>query len=107
MLLAARVHSAVPLAAELAALLSERDLLRGPGIERDPDIRSRLEILRRDPGAQAADRGALQRVQLNAEQFRRLAPAPVAAAPPERTMAPAPPGAVLPSAFPDRIPQRR
>ena len=107
MLLAARVRGAVPLAAELAALLSERDLLRGPGIERDPDIRSRLEILRRDPGAQAADRGALQRVQRNAEQFRRLAAAPGAAAPAERTMPPASPGALLASAFPDRIAQRR
>src|SRR5258706_10405673 len=107
MLLAARVHSAVPLAAELAALLSERDLLRGPGIERDPDIRSRLEILRRDPGAQAADRGALQRVQRNAEQFRGLGGTPGAGAGAERTMPPASPGALLASAFPDRIAQRR
>ncbi len=32
MLLAARARGAVPLAAELAALLSERDLLRRPGM---------------------------------------------------------------------------
>src|SRR5258706_11226224 len=107
MLLAARVHSAVPLAAELAALLSERDLRRGAGLERAPDTGSRLEILRRDPGAQAADRGALQRVQRNAEQFRRLAAAAEAAAPADRALPPASPGALLASAFPDRIAQRR
>ena len=107
MLLAARARAEVPLAAELAALLSERDLLRGAGLERDPDIRSRLEILRRDPGARSADRAALQRVQRNAEQFRRLASAPGAAATSDRAMAPASPGALLASAFPDRIAQRR
>jgi len=117
MLLAARARSAVTLAAELAALLSERDLLRRTGVERDPDIRSRLEILRRDPGAQLADRGAVQRVQRNADQFRRLAApggeAPTAATPaaataPEgRTTAAISPGLLLASAFPDRIAQRR
>jgi ATP-dependent helicase HrpB len=107
MLLVARERGAVPLAAELAALLSERDLLRGAGMERDPDIRSRLEMLRRDPGAQAADRGALQRVQRNAEQFRKLASAPGSAAPSGGAKPSASPGALLATAFPDRIAQRR
>jgi ATP-dependent helicase HrpB len=107
MLLAARVRGAVPLAAELAALLSERDLLRRAGVERDPDIRTRLEILRRDPGAQQADRSALQRVQRNAEQFRKLASWPVAATMAGGAMLPDSPGALLATAFPDRIAQRR
>ena len=117
MLLAARARGAVTLAADLAALLSERDLLRRAGVERDPDIRSRLEILRRDPGAQPADRGAVQRVQRNAEQFRRLAAPPGAgppgagpggaAAPDGGVTAAVSPGLLLASAFPDRIAQRR
>ena len=45
MLLEARTLSAVPLAAQLAALLSERDLLRGQDAARDADIRTRLEML--------------------------------------------------------------
>ena len=107
MLLAARARGAVTLAAELAALLSERDLLRRAGAERDPDVRSRLEILRRDPGALAVDRGALQRVQRNAEQFQRLAALPGAVAPVGRATAAVSPGLLLASAFPDRIAQRR
>jgi ATP-dependent helicase HrpB len=107
MLVAARGRGAVTLAAELAALLSERDLLRRAGVERDPDIRTRLEILRRDAGAQSADRGALQRVQRNAEQFRKLASSPGAAKPDGGAMLPASPGALLATAFPDRIAQRR
>ena len=45
LLLVARELGAVPLGARLAALLSERDLLRGAG-SRDADIRTRLEVLR-------------------------------------------------------------
>ena len=49
MLLKARELGAAPLAAELAALLSDRDLLRAGGgpRERDSDVRTRLEALRR------------------------------------------------------------
>ena len=54
MLLEARRLSAVPLAAQLAALLSERDLLRGQDAARDADIRTRLEML----SADARDRRA-------------------------------------------------
>jgi ATP-dependent helicase HrpB len=45
MLLRARELQALPLAAQLAALLSERDLLRGKSAVHDADIRTRLEIL--------------------------------------------------------------
>jgi ATP-dependent helicase HrpB len=48
MLVAGRATGALPLAAELAALLSERDLLRRTGRDHDPDLRTRLEILRRE-----------------------------------------------------------
>ena len=58
MLLKARELGAAPLAAELAALLSDRDLLRAGGgpRERDSDVRTRLEALRRGSAASIAAR---------------------------------------------------
>ena len=106
MVLAARARGVAPLACELAALLSERDLLRGGGTTRDPDIRTRLDLLRREHGAQTADRSALQRVQRNAAQFQQLAGIHPGAAPAE-TAAQIPPGVLLALAFPDRIAKRR
>jgi ATP-dependent RNA helicase HrpB len=107
MLVAARARGALPLAAELAALLSERDLLRGGSAPRDPDLRTRLEILRGAPGAESAERGALQRVRRNAAQFQRLASGRSEGA--SRTASPAgeSPGKLLALAFPDRIAKRR
>jgi ATP-dependent helicase HrpB len=107
MLLAARAHGAERLAAELAALLSERDLLRRAGSPRDPDLRTRLEILHREPGAESAERGALQRVQRNAAQFQRLASGRAGAAPRPASPGGASPGLLLALAFPDRIAMRR
>ena len=104
MVLAARAHGAVPLAAELASLLSERDLLRRGGAHRDPDIRTRLEMLHGEQGAQAPDRAARQRVQRNAAQFQQLAAGPRTAA---AARTPASPGMLLALAFPDRIGRRR
>ena len=104
MVLAARAYGAVPLAAELAALLSERDLLRRGGAHRDPDIRTRLEMLHGDQGAQAPDRAARQRVQRNAAQFQQLAAGPRTAA---AARSPVSPGMLLALAFPDRIGRRR
>jgi ATP-dependent helicase HrpB len=108
MLVAARARGAVALAAELAALVSERDLLRRDGAQRDPDVRTRLEILRRESGAAAADPGALQRIRRNAAQFAQLADARVQAVRTDvaRT-GPCSPGMLLALAFPDRIARRR
>jgi ATP-dependent helicase HrpB len=58
---AARATDAVPQAAELAALLSERDLLRRG--ERDPDIRTRLELLRRESRRAGVDDETLRRMR--------------------------------------------
>ena len=102
-----RAHGAVPLAAELAALLSERDLMRRAGAPRDPDMRTRLEILRREPGALSAERGALQRVQRNAAQFQRLASGRSEAARHATASTTVSPGVLLALAFPDRIAKRR
>jgi ATP-dependent helicase HrpB len=61
------------LAAQVAALLSERDLLRAPAGSRDPDLRLRLDVLH--GGAPAAgmevDRGAVQRVRRSAQRLAR------------------------------------
>jgi ATP-dependent helicase HrpB len=60
MLLAADRLGCLPLGTKLAALLSERDLLRGDPSARDIDIRTRLALLDRKPTAteQARDRDA-------------------------------------------------
>ena len=107
MVLSARERGAVPLAAELAALLSERDLLRRAGAPRDPDLRSRLEILHRQPGARSAEHGALQRVRRNAEQFQRLASRGLSTQRPVAASLTPSPGALLALAFPDRVAKRR
>ena len=71
MLLKARELGAAPLAAELAALLSDRDLLRAGAAARarDSDMRTRLEALRRGGGD--IDRGALDRVRRSQRSFEQ------------------------------------
>jgi ATP-dependent helicase HrpB len=97
MLILARRRGQGALAARLAALLSERDLLRS---QRDPDLRSRLEALRH--GGEQLDRNALQRVRRMTEQFGRgRRDGPVGPADDNSA------GALLALAFPDRVAQRR
>ena len=95
MLLAARTPSEAALAADLAALLEERDPLRRP--DAPADIGLRLAAL--TDGDPAADRGALSRIRRMAARYRRRM----------RTDAPADgdAGRLLAAAFPDRIAQRR
>jgi ATP-dependent helicase HrpB len=105
MLCAAPAGAARRQAAELAALLSERDLLRGAGRERDPDMRSRLELLHREASTAGVDRGILERVRRTATQLERAAgtvPAGARAGAMDDS-----PGALLALAYPDRIAQRR
>src|SRR5207249_201789 len=73
MLLRARVLGQLPLAAQLAALLSERDLLRAGAGPRDADVRARLEIMRGEDRAPALDRPALQRARRVARDLERQA----------------------------------
>jgi ATP-dependent helicase HrpB len=86
------------LAAQLAALLSERDLLRGAGSARDADIRSRIELLHGEGSAAGVDRGVLERVRRSAVHLQRLSGA---------GGEDATPGSLLALAYPDRIAQRR
>ena len=94
MMLAARSPPEQALAADLAALLEERDPMR----ERDApaDVALRLEAL---AGRRDADRGVVARIRQAAGQYRRRL----------RTNAPAAgdPAPLLVAAFPDRIAQRR
>ncbi len=94
MMLAAENDAARSLAADLAALLEERDPLRGTG---DADVASRLAAIAH--GAAEADRGALARIRQTSAQYRRRLGS--------RAGADGDPGALLAAAFPDRIAQSR
>ncbi len=94
MMLAARNPAEAALAADLAALLEERDPLRSR--DAPADIRLRLDAL---AGLGDADRGAVSRIRRQAGQYRRRLRAPEGAA--------GRPGPLLAAAFPDRIAQRR
>ena len=95
MMLAATNPAEASLAADIAALLEERDPLRGP--EAPADIGSRLAAIAH--GDPAADRGALARIRRVAAQYRRRLRTD---ADPEGDA-----GRLLAAGFPDRIAQRR
>jgi len=100
MMLAADGASQAALAADLAALLEERDPLRG----RDPpvDLQLRLDALVAGAevgGAGDMDRGALSRIRQQSAAYRRRLGT--------NGQAGGDPGPLLAVAFPDRIAQRR
>ena len=127
----------LPLAADIAALLSERDLLRAAGGSKDVDIRSRVEVIQGEAFPTDVDRAGLQRARRAAkdliQQARNVAGDPPTAdtsrmadtpqtrqAPPTSHASPtshAPPashaktspaaGILLAYAYPDRIARRR
>ncbi|MDR3435904.1 ATP-dependent helicase HrpB [Telmatospirillum sp.] len=84
-------------ACDLAALLSERDILR----QADSDLRSRLELLR-DPRGQPVDRGGVQRCREAARQMRRQLNIKAEPSPSSQSA-----GLLLAFAYPDRIAVRR
>ncbi len=110
MLLRARETGSLPLAAELAALLSERDLLRGTAGARDADIRGRIEALRgegerQDPSG-GIDRAALHMARRNARDLlRQLGTATHSHS--SDAVSGGSAGGLLALAFPDRIGRRR
>ena len=111
MLLRARALQAAPLAAQLAALLSERDLLRGSDASRDADIRTRLDLLRGEHPASTADRASLQRARRAARDLEQRLSATSggrsddARGPDSGAAASA--GLLLAFAYPDRIGRQR
>jgi ATP-dependent helicase HrpB len=80
-------------AAPVAALLSERDPLRGAGA----DLALRLAALRGEPTSAQPDRAALDRIRTEARRLSRNLP----------DHPPRSPGAMAALAYPDRIGQRR
>jgi ATP-dependent helicase HrpB len=73
MLLRAREIGSLPLAADFAAVLSERDLLRGAAGARDADVRTRLDVIRSNRTPPGVDRGAVERARRMARELvRRL-----------------------------------
>ena len=96
-LLAAETAEEGALAADLAALLEERDPLRGPEVSADITLRLSA-IAEGDP---SADRGALARIRQAAGQYRRRLRLPA------ETRPAGDPGRLLAAGFPDRVAQRR
>ena len=95
------------LACELAALLSERDILRGPFGWRNADLRLRLDVLhgQHDHAAGATvDRAACQRVARTADLWQRQLPR-VARSNRHESLDQV--GLLLALAYPDRIAQRQ
>ncbi len=98
------------LACDLAALLSERDVLRGPPGWRNADLRLRLDLLygsQDHAGAATVDRGSIQRIRRTAGLWRhhlaRLSGTQPIKQPRDHDAA----GILLALAYPDRIAQRQ
>lgn len=112
LVLRGREHGLGELACDVAALLSERDLLRGPSGWCNADLRLRLDALERDhdpAGGARYDRALGQRIQRAAAALRRqLAGTHESTA---RKVSKASQigslGALLALAYPDRIAQRQ
>jgi ATP-dependent helicase HrpB len=108
MVLRAREQGRGRLAASLASLLGERDILKATPGQRDADLRWRVELLgERGAGRALAhglslDRGALERVRQGARQIARQARLS-----PSDSIDPGDTGRVLALAYPDRIAQAR
>lgn len=92
-----------PLACDLAALLGERDILRGAGA----DLHSRLALLAGETRGARSGQGGVQRARQLARQFQgylKRRPSAQAVSDPEH---PRWLGALLAFAYPDRIAQQR
>ncbi|PPQ36466.1 ATP-dependent helicase HrpB [Rhodopila globiformis] len=101
MMLAAETAETAALAADIAALLEERDPLRAREAPADIGIRLSAIAYGAPGGDPNADRGALSRIRRAADQYRRRMQVP------RGTVAAGDPGRLLAAAFPDRIAQRR
>ncbi len=90
------------LACQVAAILSERDLMASQGV----DLSLRLDLMRGDIQVHSRQRGALERLRQQARQFKRLLPAEKAEgasiAAPSNAL-----GLLLAAAYPDRIALQR
>lgn len=90
------------LACDVAALLGERDILRGAGA----DLHDRTALLTGETAAGRASRGAVQRTRQLSRQYRSY----LSGAPTEPVLDPGHPrwlGALLAFAYPDRVARQR
>jgi len=107
MLLAAERIGAVGVACDIAALLGERDIVRGVGSTPDADLRLRVELVRARGeragvvGHGEVDVATLRRVRSESEVLRRQLGIRASGDDAEHA------GIVLAFAYPDRIAQRR
>jgi ATP-dependent helicase HrpB len=110
MLLKAASLGLSDLACDVAALLSDRDLLRGPAGWRNPDFRLRLDALYghhdQAPGV-TVDRGTFHRVKRITDTWRRQLTLPSHRSPTDVRKAIHRVGSLLALAYPDRIAQRQ
>jgi ATP-dependent helicase HrpB len=97
---------AARLACDLAAILSERDLLRGGPGARDADLRLRVAVLRGDsrevPAGMTVDNRARSQAQRSSSQWQRDVRTPRDSADPHAAT-----GVLLGWAYPDRIARAR
>ncbi len=107
MLVKAREHGAARLACDLAAILSERDILRAMPAARDVDLRLRVAVLRGDvrdlPPGITVDTRAMIQAKRSSERWAKdfMRGSPDTADPHEWT------GLLLAWAYPDRIARTR
>jgi len=103
MILAATRRGNGRLACETAAILSERDLFRGPASGRDAELRARIAVLHgeRDEGA-GVDRAAVAQARALAQQWMRLAKVGDKSVDDLSRL-----GSIVALAYPDRIGQSR
>lgn len=90
------------LSCEVAALLSERDVLRRDAAEHDADLATRVEALRSGSSAQV-DHARVQRVREEARALRRALPRDAS----DVNESLAELGTLVALAYPDRVAQRR
>ncbi len=102
MLLRARELGSVPLAALLAALLSERDLLHRAHGSRDTDIRTRIDILQGSGHGESVDPAAVKHAWRHAREIARQLGADLRGSTDGGRA-----GILLAFAYPDRIGRRR
>jgi ATP-dependent helicase HrpB len=112
LLLRSRSFGSETLGAQLAALLTERDLVRGAAAGSDADIRTRLALVRGEEARAGVDRAALERVRRTARDLgRQLAELTAeeggGGAPRRGHDVDRDAGLLLALAYPDRIGRRR
>jgi ATP-dependent helicase HrpB len=110
MLLRAVLLQCAGLACDLAALLGERDLFRGPTPVKHADFRIRLDVLRgerRQADGSTVDRGVLHRVKHTAALWKRQLIRSVDRSHTQKDTGLEQVGPLLALAYPDRIAQRQ